>query len=203
MLAFFEPKIVVLAVPKTGTSALNRYLRKIADIAYIGVEGEKAGKHTSVSDFRGKVEPDLLKQGHGPFECVAAFREPVSWLNSWYRFRRRDSLDGKPQSTKDLTFDEFVQAFCLPDRKKPLCANLKPQSWFVCDKAGAIAVDHLFKYELENREISKFLADRLNVEIKLDQVNVSPVRTGFDLSEKTLRLYRRAFASDFEIYDSL
>jgi len=38
-------------------------------------------------------------------------REPISWLGSWYRFRQRPHLDGRPASTKDMSFDELCATF--------------------------------------------------------------------------------------------
>ena len=35
-------------------------------------------------------------------------REPVSWLSSWYRYRLREEIAGRPNSTRGRSFDEFV-----------------------------------------------------------------------------------------------
>ena len=36
-------------------------------------------------------------------ETMAVIREPISWMRSWYRYRQRPFLNGKPASTQGIS----------------------------------------------------------------------------------------------------
>jgi hypothetical protein len=87
MLIFWPQRLVVLATPKTGTTSLEAALESLADIAVLR---PPALRHTDVRTFRRHVAPYLEAAAGEPFRCVALMREPVEWLGSWYRARRRE-----------------------------------------------------------------------------------------------------------------
>jgi hypothetical protein len=84
-------------------------------------------------------------QGPGPIETLAVMREPISWLGSWYRFRRRPFMEGKPNATFDVSFDDFVSAYMQGD--PPGFANVGSQSKFLEPRPTGTGVDHMFRYE--------------------------------------------------------
>ena len=90
----------------------------------------------------------------------AGLREPVSWLGSWYRYRQRDFLDGKPVSTRGISFDAFVQGYL--QGKRPDFANVGSQATFLAPRPNGTAITHLFRYEDAER-LDRFLEDRLGV----------------------------------------
>ena len=70
-------------------------------------------KHVSVSRYQAQLAPFFETRGKQPHKIMAIMREPIDWLGSWYRYRRRDQIKGKPNSTADVSFAEFVEAWLL------------------------------------------------------------------------------------------
>tara|TARA_R110002124_G_scaffold125084_1_gene284281 strand:+ start:622 stop:1218 length:597 start_codon:yes stop_codon:yes gene_type:complete len=195
MLVFWEQRLAFLATPKTGSTAIEFALESQSVVT---VQRPPVLKHTSVQRFHRFVGPYLeVASGH-PFAVSALIREPRSWLGSWYRYRQREDLTDPDKSTRDVTFDEFVLAYCR--ESKPAFADVGAQSRFLSPKKGK-GVDHLFRYE-QIEDFVRFLEDRLDFEIVLPRLNVSPEAT-MTLSENTEQKLRRFAAMDFEIYDSL
>lgn len=191
MLIFWKARLVLLSVPKTGTTALEQALADAADIAVTGPPGLK---HCTVRKYRRELARFVERGGDRPMELVAAIREPISWLGSWYRYRTRPALKGHENSTAGLTFDEFVTAY-LSDAPPPF-ARVGSQARFL--EGG---IDHLFRYE-ETGALAGFLADRLGLPVDPDRVNVSPGgRT--PLSTDLDAQLRKARRADFDLWDKL
>ena len=88
MMVFWEQRLVVLATPKTGSTALASALESRA--ALISKRPPEV-KHTTAARYQWLVRPFLEKSTRQRFTVVALMREPVDWLGSWYRFRQRRS----------------------------------------------------------------------------------------------------------------
>lgn len=195
MLVFWEQRLVVLATPKTGSTAFESALESMAEIA---VQRPPALKHTTIGRYRRFLGPWLEKTAGAKFEVVALMREPVSWLGSWYRYRGRDTLDGTDRSTRGMSFDDFVTAY-LSDPTPPF-ANVGAQARFLgADRDDG--VDRVFRYETIGGFVT-FLEERLGCEITLPRLNVSP-EGETPLSPDVAARLRRERAGDFALYDSL
>jgi len=168
MLIFWQQRLVLLATPKTGSTALSVALEPLAAIA---VHRPPALKHTTAQRFRRFLAPYLETASGERFDVVALMREPQDWLGSWYRYRQRDEIHGSDNSTEGLSFDQFVTAYMA--RPQPAFAQLGSQARFLGLADGSLGVDKLFCYEDIGRFVS-FLEDRLDFEIVLPRVNVSP-----------------------------
>ena len=131
-------------------------------------------------------------------EIMAVVREPIDWLGSWYRFRSREDRIGHPHSTKDMSFDDFVRAYMQSPR--PEFADVGSQNEFFRTRNNGFGASHVFKYENQDK-ILEFLQDRLNMQITLQQENVSPKRD-MALSAETERKFRKRHAAEFARYDS-
>lgn len=194
MLIFWKARLVLLAVPKTGTTALEGALAPRADLVF---RNPPDLKHVPLYRFRRLVEPVLKVAGGEGFETVAVVREPVSWLGSWYRYRLRPDLAGTPNSTADLSFDDFVKEYC---RANPApAAHVGSQAKFVEDAQSGQGITHLFRYEDQGR-LLEFLTNRLGDLPPLPRRNVSPLAE-IHLSpgvEKRLRMKR---AAEFELWE--
>ena len=194
MLVFWDERLVFLAVPKTGTTALEGAL---APRATMVVRAPPHLKHSPLYRYRRFIAPFLEKAGGQQMETLAVIREPVDWLSSWFRYRSRDALVGHPNSTRDVEFDAFVEAYCKG--KPPAFANVGSQARFVLDDSGARAVDHLFRYEDQPRLIA-FLEARLGTAIELPRLNVSPAfRT--TLSPGVEEKLRRKRPEEFAVWE--
>lgn len=196
MLVFWEQRLVFLATPKTGSTAIAAALEPLAAVS---IQRPPALKHTSVRRFHRFIAPYLKAASRDEhWTVVALMREPRDWLGSWYRYRMRDGQSERHKSTRGLTFDAFVQAWCGTPR--PEFANVGNQANFLRN-GDAVGLDRLFRYEHLD-ELVDFLEDQLDCVIELPRVNVSP-EGDTELSEQTEALLHEAAAEDFALYESL
>lgn len=196
MMIFFDQRLAYLAVPKTGTSALERALGPKASAIFRDPPGIK---HTNARGFERKYRKLFERGNLRPLETVAVMREPIEWLGSWFRYRQRPGLDGHPNSTRGLSFDEFLAAY-ISD-KQPQFAQVGSQARFVTDEHDELLVNHLFCYADLNAA-RQFLERRLDHKIELQQVNTSP-KSKTPLSAELEAQLRTRHALDFEIYAAL
>ena len=107
---------VLLALPKTASTSLERTLSPYATEVVSSPPGRK---HLPARGFVHTVAHDLAAQGHPreSYELVTMFREPIAWLESWWRYRARDD---SRQSTADMTFEEFARHYLAGDDEAPI-----------------------------------------------------------------------------------
>ncbi len=194
MLVFWEARLVFLATPKTGSTAIAAALESLASVS---VQRPPTLKHTTVHRFRRFVGPYLEAASKADWTVVALMREPRDWLGSWYRFRQREGTEAE-KSTRGMDFDAFTRAWCSEPR--PEFADVGSQERFLRPRQGQ-GVDRLFRYE-EIDTFVHFLEDRLDCEIILPRLNVSPPGQT-DLSPETEALLHQTAAADFALYDRL
>ncbi|MGV8988659.1 MAG: gamma-glutamyl kinase [Cypionkella sp.] len=150
-------------------------------------------------EFMATLEPEIRPNCKRPIEVFAVMREPLDWLGSWYRFRQRDSILNIRNSTRGISFEDFVRTYCSPE--PPTWADLPPQIDFIEDEASGIGPDHLFRYE-DHESFVKALGARLGIEIRLPRLNVAP-EGNLELSAPTLARLRDHCARDFALYQQL
>lgn len=196
MLVLFKERLVLLSVPKTGTTAYETVLRDRADIVISDPPGLK---HAPVYRYNRFLRPMFLKVCDAEMELAAVMREPVSWLGSWYRYRRRPFMEGKVNSTHGISFDDFVEAYMKNNR--PGFAAVGSQLKFLERPPNGTGIAHLFRYEDQQR-LQTFLNVRLKIKLELGQENVSPVME-LSLSPATEERYRRKFAKEFAFYKAI
>jgi hypothetical protein len=196
MLVFWDQRLVFLATPKAGSTAVEVALESLAALA---VQRPTALKHTNLRDYHRFVRPYLEAVAGDRFTTVALMRAPLDWLGSWYRFGQKDDLPDARASTLGLSFDDFVQGWCAA--RPPLHADVGTQSAFLQPADDGAGLDALFRYE-EIGAFVGFLEDRLGCEVLLPRVNVSPV-ADMALSDTTLQAFQTAAAADLALYDSL
>ncbi len=194
MLVFWEQRLALLATPKTGSTAIAAALESLAAVS---MQRPQALKHTPFHRFDKFFGPYLAASAGGPFAVAALMREPTDWLGSWYRYRQREGVRAG-RSTVGISFDDFVRAWC--SNEPPEFASVGAQSRFLRPRQGK-GVDHLFRYEQIDRFVA-FLEDRLDCEIILPRLNVSP-RGEMELSAATEALLRGFAAEDFALYATL
>lgn len=194
MMVFWQQRLVFLATPKTASTAIESALGALASVV---IQAPAVLKHTDVATYHRYLAP-YLEQGAGaPFEVVALMRHPKAWLGSWYRTRQRDDV-AEDLATRDICFDEFVQAWCR--EAPPEFARVGSQTDFLMP-TQLPAAPHLFRYEALDGFVA-FLEDRLDFAIHLPLSNVSPKGDAV-LSGRTEDLLRSHGARDFALYDSL
>lgn len=196
MMVFYRARLVLLSVPKTGTTALQSALRPHADLV---ISDPPELKHAPLYRYNRWIRPMFEKVCDAELEVAAIMREPISWLGSWYRFRQRPHLDGQPASTKDLSFDEFVTDYCRG--KRPAHANVGSQAKFLESQPNGCRVTHLFAYE-DLAPFHAFLKDRTSLNYETQPENVSP-KGDLTLSVATEQKFKRKHPEEFALYQSI
>jgi hypothetical protein len=194
MLVFWRQGLVFLATPKTASTAIETALSPLAAVI---VMRPPQLKHTNAQKYQRHVAPFLGDAKGTSFVTTALMREPLDWLGSWYRYRQREG-EVAEKSTRCLSFDDFVRAYCLPEQ--PEFAKVGAQATFLTPD-GFRPVDHVFRYE-DMGTFVRFLEKRLNAAITLPQVNVSPPGK-LDLSPAVRAQLLHHRAADFALYESL
>ena len=187
---------VFLAIPKTGTSAIETAFRPYAQIAPQGIP---AIKHTRYAEFQRFLQPFLAAKGfpRESYEVVCVFREPIDWLSSLWRYRSRGVL-ADPSSPKhkrytgEVPFEQFARAYMEGGNSKG-----RP-SRFVRARQGHAEVDHIFRYDRLDLLVD-YLCEKIGEEVEIGIKNVSPERS-FSLSEECERELRSFFRPEYRIY---
>lgn len=196
MLVFSRQNLVLLSVPKTGSTA---YEAALAPYASMVISAPPELKHAPVFRYNRFLRPMIERFVAPRPDVVAVMREPIDWLGSWYRYRHRDALAGHPNSTRGMSFDAFVAAYCLG--KPPPVARVGSQAKFLEPQRNGTRVTHLFRYE-DQAGLRKFLETRLGLDIRTGISNPSP-GLALDLSAETEARLRRKRTEDFTLYASI
>lgn len=196
MLVFFKERLAFLSVPKTGTTAYEAALASRADMV---ISDPPMLKHAPVYRYNRFIRPMFERVCNAEMELMAVMREPVSWLGSWYRYRQRPFMQGKPNSTHGISFDDFVLGYMKG--KKPGFADVGSQFQFMKTQPNGTGITHYFRYEDQPR-LQAFLEDRLNVPLSLTRENVSP-RIDLTLSPDVEARFKRKCAEEFDLYASI
>jgi len=202
LLIFVQRRLVVLSMPKSASTAVETALFAHCDVA---VRNPPVLKHASYSAFARFYAPILRKKcelPRGKYEVVCIFREPISWLNSWYRYRAREELRSSARTEKytgNLSFAEFLEAY-LQD-PQPAFAKVGDQISFVTKRDGSVGVDRIFKYEALD-EFRQYVSKKLKAEIDFPITNVSP-RRDYDAPEELVARVRERLAPAVRLHKSL
>ncbi|PIB24851.1 hypothetical protein BFP76_06700 [Amylibacter kogurei] len=196
MQIFISKSLVFFAVPKTGTTAIERQIEPRADIS---LRHNPAIKHIRPQRFNRFLEPYVLKHAPAPLIKMALMREPLDWLKSWYRYRQRPENLGRSTSTALVDFNQFVQEYLGDDR--PDYANLGSQHRFLTLQNGDLGVTDLFRYE-EMQQAVSFLESVLDQKITLERNNVSP-QMDLKISPTLLKELQAKRKADFDLYETL
>lgn len=193
MLVFWQENLVLLAVPKTGSTALEGALAPRASMV---LRHPPEIKHAPCYRYRRFLSPLFKQVSAKEPELMAVVRNPIDWLGSWYRYRQRDDLRGLPKSTLGISFDDFVLEYCK-GAPAPF-ANVGSQDRFLRINGDQLGVQHLFQYEQWDQVLG-FLEARLGGPITLKQKNVSP-RMALQLSTQVEAKLRDKRSAEFDIW---
>ena len=192
MQIFFKQNLAMLAVPKTGTTALEAALRGKADILFKGRR-----KHMSAAAFDKHCAPFLRNAYKLTPERIAVIRDPLDHLRSWYKYRTREVLLSSPKSSSGMSFDAYVlDALSNPHLPH---VNVGTQFKFLSLKNGTLPLHHLFAYE-QMPALLDFLEERFGRPIALKQANTSPAITT-EITPETEARFRAARAEDYALYE--
>jgi hypothetical protein len=193
MLYFLKHGLVLLATPKTGSTALEQALAPHADIV---LQGDPQIKHCTFHRYKWRMEKFIKIFVAEPPETAALIRHPEDWLGSWYRFRHGAWLNGTPRSTRGISFDDFVAGYLAEDQ--PAFAAVGRQAKFLTHPQTGAQVDHIYRYDAMPAYLA-FLQARLGMPITLERVNVSP-DWPLTLSPDLRTRLEAQFKPDYDLY---
>ena len=196
MLVFWTEKLVLLSVPKTGTTAIEKAL---AGDASMIISDPPELKHAPVYRYNRFFRPMFEKACKAEMETFALMREPISWLGSWYKYRQRPFLDGKPNSTANISFDDFVLAYMKGNQ--PSYANVGSQAKFLEPRPNGTKVNYLFRYEDSEGWVG-FLEERFKKSLSFERLNVSKGNTP-QLSQNVELRLRRKLPEEFTLWENI
>lgn len=194
MLIFWDQRLVFLATPKAGSTAIAMALESLATTS---IQRPASMKHTDIATFHRHVGPWLRTQAGESFTTVALMREPVEWLRSWYRFRLRDDLDDPEHLMEGVSFARFADEYTAAGGPQSL--GIGNQSGFL--QRDGHMVDRIFRYENIDTFV-EFLEDRLDCAVELPRANVPPA-VDVDLLPEQEQLLRGAMQADLDLYAAL
>ena len=185
---------VLLALPKTASTSLERTLTPYATEV---VGSPPAQKHLPARGFVHTRAKELAAQGRprDSYELVTMFREPVEWLESWWRYRARDA---SRHSTADLTFEEFALSYVAGDDEAPIPAG-SPAKFIRAQ--GAVAVDRIFSVDRPD-VWSAWFTERVGEPLEFERRNVSAAERG-ELTAGTRERLEAWFAPEYDVWRRL
>ncbi|MBD3913624.1 hypothetical protein [Nocardioides hwasunensis] len=185
---------VLLALPKTASTSLERTLAPYATEVVGSPPGQK---HLPARGFVHTRARTLAEQGHPreSYELVTMFREPVAWLESWWRYRSRDD---SRQSTADMTFEQFALHYLAGDDDAPTPKG-RPARFIRAE--GGVAVDRIFSVDRPD-VWEPWFAERVGAPLEFGRRNASGAERGA-LSFATREALAAHFAPEYEVWHRL
>jgi hypothetical protein len=191
MLISTSHQFVFVANLKTGSSAIERALRRHADIA---VRETRLGKHLPLEQIEKRFA--WLFQ-HYPIESLFVFgvmREPVDYMLSLYNAHSETPEGAKRPSTRGQPFDAFVREWSAESWQA------RPQrEMFLRD--GRVAVDALIDFRHLAPQFAA-ICHEIGAQAKLVVSNASPktmLREAVD--PDTIRFIEAHYAEDYAFYE--
>ena len=194
-MTFLEHGFVLLALPKTASTSLERTLSPYATDV---ISSPPARKHIPARGFVLTMAPGLAAQGHPreSYELVTMFREPIAWLESWWRYRAREA---SKQSTADVSFEEFALSFLARDDAAPTPSG-RPARFI--NARGVVAVDRIFSVERPD-VWSAWFSERIGVPLEFDRRNASAGDVRGELGVATRAALERHFTPEYDVWHRL
>ena len=151
MIISSEKKFIFVAIPKTGTSSIEKALGKYSDTE---LENGKV-KHLLLKNVE-----DLLDK---PYYKFCFFRNPWDRMVSLYHYHLRNNDDFLSRKYSEISFDEWI-------KKAYLSGILEKQTDYIAVKGKLIPDVAIYKFE-EIDDAWKHICEKLDVEGKLPHIN--------------------------------
>ena len=153
MIISTEKKFIFVAVPKTGSSSIERALGEYSD------EKLEKGitKHTMLSHI-----PDMLDK---PYYKFCFFRNPWDRMVSFYHYHVRQGNKFLSRDARDISFKEFV-------KKGKIAGTHEKQMSYIMSKGRVAPNVAIYKFE-EMQDSWKHICATLGVEGELPHINKS------------------------------
>lgn len=194
---------VLLSMPKCASTSLVHALQGRAELV---LRVNPRLKHMNCRSFHSLMVPVLANGGYqrDDYELVSLFREPLAWIESWWRYRQRPALAKEDPSkfTGEISFEEFVGRYVDND-PRPGTLRGRPANFIALSPQLDIGVDRLFA--LERPEVWRAWIDSKVPGALEDQAdkNRSTVRPEPELSSTMRARLDEFFAPEYAIYEEL
>ena len=153
MIISAEKKFIFVAVPKTGSSSIEKALAKYSD-----EELEKGKtKHTMLSHI-----PDMLDK---PYYKFCFFRNPWDRMVSFYHYHLRQGDQFLSRDYKDVSFKEWL-------KKGKTAGTFEKQTSYIMNKGRIVPDVAIYKFE-EMQDSWKHICATLGVKGELPHINKS------------------------------
>ncbi|WP_343907410.1 hypothetical protein [Nocardioides aquiterrae] len=193
---------VLLSMPKCASTSLVQALQGRAELV---LRSNPRLKHMNCRSFHALIVPVLNNGGYqrDDYELISLFREPVAWVESWWRYRQRPALAREDPSkyTGEISFEEFVGRYVDND-PRPGTLRGRPAKFVSLSDRLDIGVDRLFA--LEQPEVWKrWIGEKVGGDLDVQVDNRSSVRTEPELSRTMRARLDEFFRPELEIYERL
>mgnify|MGYP000961893857 FL=1 len=193
---------VLLSMPKCASTSLVHSLQGRAELV---LRSNPRLKHMNCQSFHALVVPVLRNGGYEreDYELVSLFREPLAWLESWWRYRQRPALarEAAAKFTGEMPFEEFVGRYVDAD-PRPGTLRGRPAKFVALSDRLDIGVDRLFA--LEQPEVwQAWINDKVGGGVDVQVDNRSRVRREPALSSTMRARLDEFFRPELEIYERL
>ncbi|CAB4727546.1 MAG: hypothetical protein F2667_12485 [Actinobacteria bacterium] len=200
MIALPAHGFVMLSMPKCASTTLVTSLQGHAEIL---LRINPGLKHINAKSFHNRMVPVLRLGGYRreDYEVVSLFREPVAWLESWWRYRQRPALDREDSAkfTGEISFERFVGAYLDGE---PGSVKGRQARFLALSDDLDIGVDRLFA--LERPDVWEgWIADKLGRPLEVTSKNWSTVRAEPVLSDSMRARLTEHYAPEYDLYERL
>lgn len=188
-------KFAFLCMPKTASTSIEEALNPYSELLTKSRGLGTALKHTNYRKYNRFIRPYLNSFTQEKIETVCVMREPVDWLFSWYRYRKREEVRGKRQSTYGMDFSDFAALYIQGK------AKVGKQSNFLKNSKGEVGVDRVFRYERLDL-LQKYFEEKIGKNIEFPLKNISP-KEELNLSSDMMEKLKEYLKDDYMIYENL
>lgn len=197
MLIGVEKRFVFIANSKTASTSIERALIAEAEIHRGGPDRRK---HVFLRQAVRQYDFLFGRKKYAPetFFKFGVMRDPVDWVQSWYRYRLGNKVNNPlPEGT---TFEEFWRKRVNRSKKK----NQKTlQRDYFTRLNGELLADYIIPYH-ELADHFNLLAAEMGVATKLPKVNVSKLKNlDQELPEALVEEIRDYYSEDYELFNRL
>jgi hypothetical protein len=193
---------VMLSMPKCASTSLVQSLQGRAELV---LRVNPRLKHMNCRSFHNLIVPVLENGGYRreDYELVSLFREPMAWLESWWRYRQRPSLarEDAAKFTGETSFEEFVGRYVDHD-PRPGTLRGRPARFVAMSEDLDIGVDRLFALE-QPQVWQTWIGGKVGGGLDVSTDNRSSVRAEPELSATMRARLEDYFAPEYAIYDEL
>ena len=198
MLVHLEGRFAYLALTKSGSTSVENALRPRCQILFTR---DHRVTHMPAHQFDRLVRPCLDAMGLPPVDSVCQLRHPVSWLESWWRYRSKPPPEEAHLATGGIGFERFAQEY-MDGADRPYLGMHRPMG-FLTETGGTdgkVIVDLVFRYE-DMELFAAFVERRTRRPIRLGRDNRSPFRWA-RLSRPVRARLEDFFAPELAVWES-